>query len=70
MVGTSISFPRDKVVGAVSESKPWAQGQHDFLAFTGLFGAAVVQNLEIQWLLHYLLDENVWCCVLSYERFL
>jgi hypothetical protein len=52
MAGTGISFPRGKVVGAMSESKLWAQGQHDLPALMGLFGADFVQNLEIQWLVH------------------
>jgi hypothetical protein len=55
-VGTGNSFPRGKVVGVLSESKLWAQGQHDLSAYTGLYGAAIVQNLEIQLLLHYLLN--------------
>jgi hypothetical protein len=57
MVGTSISFPRGKVVGAVSEPKLWAKGQHDFAEFMGLYGAAAVQNLEIKLLLRYVLNE-------------
>jgi hypothetical protein len=48
------------VVGALSQSKLWAQGQRDFPAFMALFGAAAVQNLEIPWLLCYLLNESGW----------
>ena len=45
------------MVGAVSEPKLWAKGQHDCAEFMGLYGAAAVQNLEIKLLLRYVLNE-------------
>ena len=59
MVGASIFLPMGNVVGALSESELWVQEWHDFLAFTGLFGAAYLLNYLLTYSITYLLTHSM-----------